>query len=178
MKIAIYCRLAFLLSLCVLTACGFGNSHQDLKDYMAEVKAKPKGHIEQIPAFNPYEAFTYGATAVRSPFDKPIAVKEITRLKPSSNVKPDLNRVKEFLERFSLESLSLVGSLEQNEELWLLIDDGVGGVHRIKQGNYIGRNHGQVVAAAETYVSVVEIVPNGLDGWVERPRTLKLRTDE
>lgn len=178
MKMAGFYRLAFMLCLSVLTACGGGDSHQDLKAYMAEVKAKPKGHIEAIPSFSPYEAFTYSATAVRSPFDKPIAVKEITRLKPSSHVKPDLNRVKEFLERFSLESLSLVGILEQKEQMWLLIDDGVGGVHRIKEGNYLGRNHGRVVEASETYLSVVEIVPNGLDGWVERPRTLKLRTQE
>lgn len=161
-----------------LSACS-GGDHEDLKAFMEEVKARPKGHIEPIPTFRPYEAFTYSATALRGPFDKPVDVKEITRIaQPSSNVKPDLNRVKEFLERFNIEALSMVGSLEQYGQLWVLIDDGEGGVHRVKNGNYMGRNHGKIVETTETYVSVVEIVPNGVDGWVERPRTLKLRDSE
>lgn len=159
-----------------LTACGGG--YQDLDEFMAAIKAKPAGHIAPIPAFKAYKAFTYSATSLRSPFDKPIEVSEITRLQMASNVKPDPNRSKEYLEKFSLDSLKMVGSLEQGGVLWALMQDDDDGVHRIKIGNYIGRNHGRIVETTETYISVIEIVPNGVDGWIERPRTIKLKTLE
>lgn len=160
-----------------LTGCG-GGSYRDLDEFMAQTKAKPAGHIAPIPAFKAYKAFNYSATSMRSPFDKPIEVTEITRLQMASDVKPDPNRPKEFLEQFSLDSLTMVGSLEQSGTLWALMQDDDGGVHRVKTGNYMGHNHGRIVEAAETYISVIEIVPNGIDGWIERPRTIKLKTVE
>lgn len=169
--------LLLLPLLATLGGCG-GSDFEDLKAFMAQAKARPKGHIEPIPTFTPYKAFSYSATAMRSPFDKPVAVKEITRLGTAVAVKPDLNRPKEFLERFNLESLVMVGTLEQLGQLWILVDDGEGGVHRVRKGNYIGRNHGRILEATDTYLSVIEIVSNGGDGWVERPRTLKLRDTE
>ena len=52
--------------------------------------------------------------------------------------------------------------------------DGEGGVHRVRVGNYLGKNHGKIVSATETSVEVIEIVPSGVGGWLERPRTIKL----
>jgi len=171
-------KLFLLISmLAALGGCG-GSDFDDLNAFMAQAKARPRGHIEPIPTFTPYKAFSYSATALRSPFDKPVAVKEITRLGSAVAVKPDLTRPKEFLERFNLESLSMVGTIEQLGQLWILVDDGEGGVHRVRKGNYVGRNHGRIVEATETYLSVIEIVSNGGDGWVERPRTLKLSDAE
>jgi len=172
-----YKLMVLIPMLAALGGCG-GGDFDDLNAFMAQAKARPKGHIEPIPTFTPYKAFSYSATALRSPFDKPVAVKEITRLGSAAAVKPDLTRPKEFLERFNLESLSMVGTIEQLGQLWILVDDGEGGVHRVRKGNYIGRNHGRIVEATETYLSVIEIVSNGGDGWVERPRTLKLSDTE
>lgn len=171
-------KLPLLLSAALLSACGSGGNFSDLNEFMAGVKAKPKGHIEPIPTFSPYEAFSYGATALRGPFSKPVAVMEITRLAPASDVTPDLNRTKEFLERFSIDTLAMVGTLERSGEMWVIIDDGSGGVHRVKKGDYLGKNHGKILEISGAYVAVVEIVPNGLDGWVERPRSLKMRDSE
>lgn len=170
-------RYIGVLMIGLLAGCG-GGTYQDLDEFMAATKARPAGHIAPIPAFKAYKAFTYSATSMRSPFEKPIEVSEITRLRMASNVKPDLNRTKEFLEQFNLDSMDMVGSLEQSGVLWALMQDENGGVHRIKEGNYIGRNHGRIVEATESYISVIEIVPNGVDGWIERPRTIKLKTSE
>ncbi|WP_101758333.1 pilus assembly protein PilP [Oceanicoccus sp. KOV_DT_Chl] len=160
-----------------LTACG-GADLQDLDDFMAEKKSRPAGIIKPIPVFKAYKTFSYSASSLRAPFEKPIEVTEITRLQMKSNVKPDPNRTKEYLEQFDLGSLAMVGTLEQGDTLWALIQDEQGGVHRTKISNYIGRNHGRIIEATETYLSVIEIVPNGVDGWVERPRTIKLKTLE
>lgn len=170
-------RITGVVAVAALVGCSSG-AYQDLDQFMAQTKAKPAGMIAPIPAFKAYKAFTYSATSMRSPFEKPIEVTEITRLQMASDVKPDENRPKEYLERFSLDSLTMVGSLEQNGTLWALMQDEDGGVHRVKTGNYVGRNHGRIVEASETYISVIEIVPNGVDGWIERPRTIKLKTLE
>ncbi len=164
-----------------LTACSGGASHSDLDDYMAQTKtdAASRSAIDPIPAFRPYTAFNYAATAFRAPFDMPIDVKELVRIGgPRSDVKPDSNRIKEYLEQFNLEGLDMVGSLQQKGQLWVLINDGNGGVHRVTTGNYLGRNHGRVVELSESQLSVIEIVSSGLDSWIERPRTLKLQEKE
>ena len=113
---------------------------------------------------------------LRAPFDRPVAAKELVELLPQSSVEPDSNRPREFLEQFNIESLRMVGTIEQHGQLWALIDDGQGNVHYVKQGNYIGKNHGKIVAATSNFIQITEIVPaGGAGGWVERPRTLELR---
>ena len=103
-------------------------------------------------------------------------MKKIARLAPVSSVKPDFNRVKQFLEQFSYDSLQMVGSLNLGGTLWALVQDSEGGVHRVKEGDYLGRNHGKIVSTLETQLSVIEIVPTGdEDSWMERPRTMKVR---
>lgn len=163
-----------LLLAVALTGCS-GGDYSDLDEFMKEKRAKPGGIIEPIPTFKAYEAFSYSAMALRSPFERPIEVREISQLQAVSAIKPDEDRAKEFLEQFTFDSLRMVGTLERGGTDWSLIRDPEGGVHRVKIGQYLGRNHGKVVDMTDTYVAVVEIVSDGTeDGWVERPRTLKL----
>lgn len=171
-------RLLFLpLALPVLMGLGACTSQgfSDLDRFMAEKRARPGGIIDPIPAFKAYEAFAYSATRLRSPFDRPIEVREIAQLQAISTVKPDETRAKEFLEQYTFDSLALVGSIDRGAENWALIRDPEGGIHRVQVGNFLGRNHGRIVEMAESYLAVVEIVSDGTsDGWVERPRTIEL----
>jgi len=169
---------ALVIFASVLVACGSGNSHQDLQDFMSEVRARPKGEVEPLPTFSPYKAFNYAAMTLRSPFDRP--VQEVQRLSSGNpeGIKPDLNREKEFLESFNLPALRMVGTLNQAGVLWALIDDGEGAVHRVKNGNYLGKNHGEIVLTTDAQLEIVEIVSNGLDGWLMRPRTIKIEEKE
>ncbi|MEM9316471.1 MAG: pilus assembly protein PilP, partial [Pseudomonadota bacterium] len=115
------------------------------------------------------------ATRLRSPFDRPIEVREITQLQSISAIRPDETRAKEFLEQYTFDSLQMVGTLERSGADWALILDPEGGIHRVQLGNFLGRNHGKIVELADTYLAVVEIVSDGTeDGWVERPRTIEL----
>ncbi len=157
-----------------LVGCSGGN-FSDLDSYMAEKRSRPGGIIAPIPTFKAYEAFAYSATTLRSPFDRPIEVREIAQLQAIAAIKPDENRTKEFLEQYTFDSLRMVGTLERDNSNWTLIKDPDGGVHRVKTGNYLGRAHGKIVEMTDTFLSVVEIVSDGTpDGWVERPRTIKL----
>ena len=158
----------------LLSACG-GRDFADLDAFMAEKRARPGGIIAPIPTFKAYEAFSYSATTLRSPFDRPVEVREISQLQAISAIKPDEDRAKEFLEQYTFDSLLMVGTLERGEGSWTLIKDPDGGVHRVTLGNFLGRSHGKVVEMTDTYVAVVEIVSDGTqDGWVERPRAIKL----
>jgi type IV pilus assembly protein PilP len=158
----------------VLSSCSSGG-FSDIDQYMADVKAKPVGVIEPIPVFKPYQVFRYNAAATRSPFEVPVKVREITSLARKSNVKPDLNRTKEQLESFNIESLAMVGTLSQAGQTWALIEDTAGSVHQVLTGNYMGRNHGRIVEVGNDSIAVIEIISNGKDSWIERPRTLKLK---
>lgn len=156
-----------------LVACS-GGEFSDLDRFMAEKRSRPGGTIKPIPTFKAYKAFSYSATAMRSPFDRPIAIRDIREILTLSDVAPDENRVKEFLEQFTFDSLTMVGSLSRAGVDWTLVRDPDGGVHRVRVGNYLGRNHGKIAEMTESYVAVVEIVSDGNDGWRERPRTIKL----
>jgi type IV pilus assembly protein PilP len=161
----------------VITGCVFQDDHQDLKDYIAEVRARPQGSIEPLPPVRTYDAFIYGATALRSPFDQPVEVKAVVGVR-SPDIKPDNTREKEFLESFNLDELAMVGMMEQKGSLWALMKDGVGGIHRVSLGNYMGKNHGKIISVTADQLDLLEIVSDGLGGWVQRPRTIKLSEKE
>ncbi len=166
--------IAFVFS---LVGCGEAD-HADLRQYIADQKRKPSGVIDPIPAFTPYEAFSYGAITLRSPFDIPIEEKELLVIEAQENVKPDLNREKEYLEGFPVAVMKFRGTLTKGGVLWALVDDGSGGIHPVTQGNYIGKNHGRIVSATNEQIDLIEIVSNGRQGWIERPRTIKLSEKE
>lgn len=157
-----------------LSGCGTGNDHGDLQTYMTEVRARPQGTIEPLPKFQPYEAFTYGASGLRSPFQAPLRADQASRQKGSKDIKPDDSRIRQFLEGFNIEMFELVGSLSNQEGMFALVR-GAGGVHRIRIGDYLGRNHGRIVAINEAQIDVLEIVPDGEGGWLERPRSMTLK---
>jgi len=162
------------LLLLSLTACDSSGDFADLQAYMNEVRARPKAPIEPLPKFQPYEAFTYSAAAMRSPFQPPVRIDLQQRQKGSAQIKPDESRPRQFLEGFNIEVFQMVGLLANGIGRFALVD-GAGGVHRIKVGDFLGRNHGRIVGINDDRVEVVEIVPDGEGGWLERPRTLTLK---
>jgi|TARA_R100000789_G_scaffold98714_1_gene103256 type IV pilus assembly protein PilP len=166
--------VAIALGTLVLTGCGVSGDFDDLRSYMDEVRAKPKGSIEPLPAFLPYEAFTYSAASLRHPFQPPMKIDLTQRQKGTKDIRPDETRIKQFLEEFNIENFVMVGTLAKGEGNYALIKGG-DGVHRVKVGDYLGRNHGRIVEISEAEVDVLEIVPDGEGGWLERPRSLTLK---
>jgi type IV pilus assembly protein PilP len=161
-----------LLSASVLAGCSA--SFDDVESQMQAIRQKPRGRVEPPPEFTPMPTYTYAAHQLRSPFAPPVAAEQQVSDKGKA-VEPDLNRPQEYLERFSLEALRFKGTLQKPEgPLFAIIEDGNGSSQRVKVGNYLGKNQGKIVDITPTQVSIVEIVPDGRDGWVERPRSLTL----
>lgn len=167
-------RLLCLCAVAFLSGCDGNSQFADLQGYMDEVRARPKGSIEPLPKFQPYEAFTYNAAGMRSPFQKPVKIDVASQQKGSKDIKPDEARVKQFLEGFNIEVFEMAGTLSDGVGVFGLVQ-GAGGVYRVKVGDYLGRNHGRIVSVTESKIDVVEIVPDGEGGWLERPRSLALR---
>lgn len=166
--------VGLLVPFILLSGCDFGGGFSDLQSYMDEVRARPPKAIEPDPEVPEYEPFTYRASSMRSPFQVPVRLAEAGKQSGSRDVRPDETRVKQFLEGFNIEMFDMVGTLSNEEGLYALVS-GAGGVHRVKVGDYLGRNHGRIQSIGDAQVDVVEIVPDGEGGWIERPRSISLK---
>jgi type IV pilus assembly protein PilP len=171
-------RLLNACLLVLLVGCGGGDEFADIKVFMREVENKPQGSIQPLPEFEPYQAFTYGATNRRSPFEPPVVVQAKTaEQKRNIGVKPPENHIKQHLERFNLASLSMVGTLQQENNIWALIEDPNGDVYRVQVGQYMGTQWGRIESINDIKIDINEIVSDGADGYLHRPKTLELRSD-
>jgi type IV pilus assembly protein PilP len=167
--------LIAMLMMTALSACSGNNNMADLQQHIINITLRPGGEIEPMPEFPPYAAFTYSAASMRSPFDVPLTVLMRETGQDAGMIMPDDNRPREPLEEFALASLTMVGMLYRDNRYVGLVRDETGAVHRVPVGAYMGRNHGRVHSVTPTQIDLVEIVPSGDGGWVERPRTLALQ---
>ena len=92
----------------------------------------------------------------------------------NNGIKPDFDRPTEPLEEFPLDSLRMVGTLEQREDQWALINDTDGTIHRVQPGNYAGQNHGKIIRITDFEIELTEIIPDGIGGWVERQSSIAI----
>ena len=170
-SLAIKNGLLLVLSALALTACG--SDMDDLDQYINEVKAKPGGRIEPLPEITPYEVFTYIADAqgLRSPFvpDTPAASGS------AGGARPDLERSREYLESFPLDSLGMVGTLYIGETMYGLVQTSDGLIHRVIPGNYMGQNDGRITEISESEIAVIEIISDGIGGYIERDAAIGLK---
>ncbi|MBV1914389.1 MAG: pilus assembly protein PilP [Pseudomonadales bacterium] len=162
-----------VLALSALVGCSSENGMKDLNNFVEKVKEKPSGTIDPLPQFLSYEAFSYKAARLRDPFSPPVDVVIQKKKGPIDySISPDTNRPKEYLENFNLATLKMVGSIERDASVWALINDGQGGIYTVTDGNYLGLNHGRVTETTEGHLYLLEIVPDGQGGWLERPQRL------
>lgn len=154
--------------LLVLGGCSGGMD--ELQQRVAEIKSRPGERIEPLPEIKPNESFVYNASGIRSPF-VPSAP---ARSDVANAVRPDVKRAREFLEQFPLDTMRMVGTLQLEGRNYGLIQGKDGLVHRVLPGNYIGQNDGRVTGITSTRISVIEIIPDGIGGYIERPAALAL----
>jgi len=157
--------------------CAGGDQYADIKSFMKEVEGKPLPGIAPLPEFEPYQPFTYGASNRRSPFEAPVIIPpKSDEQRRNVGVKPPQDHVKQYLERFSLASLQMVGYLKRDDGSWALVEDDTGGVHRVQVGDYMGSNWGKIESISDTRIDVTEIVSDGASGWLRRPRSIELKS--
>jgi len=157
-------------ALVLLCLSGCSGDMDELQQKVAEIKSRPGERIEPLPQIKPYETYAYNAGNLRSPF---------IQSAPASNdvanaIRPDAKRAREFLEQFPIDSMKMVGTLALQGKNFGLVQGKDGLVHRVLPGSYMGQNDGRVVSITPTRISVIEIVPDGVGGYIERPAALAL----
>ncbi len=167
-------RLSVLLAaVFALSACG--GDMDDLRAYIDEVKARPGGRIEPLPSIKPTPTFVYTAdqAGARSPF-----VPDTPQARVSDNPDavrgPDPNRPREFLEQFPLDTLRMVGTLEVRGASFGLVQTADGLIHRVAEGNHLGQNYGRITTITDSEIRLVEIISDGIGGYLERPAAVAL----
>lgn len=170
--------IAFRLVLAGLIAAGVGGCTRDTADldaWLAEVKSRPSAPIEAIPEMKPFDSFSYSSLNLRDPFAPLAFVSPQVASSNGAGPRPDSSRPRELLEEFPLDSLRMMGTLQQQGNLWALVKDPSGTIHRVQMGNYLGQNHGRVVAVDEQQVSVLELINDSTGNWLERQAALAIQ---
>ncbi|HPF58038.1 MAG TPA: pilus assembly protein PilP [Candidatus Competibacteraceae bacterium] len=159
----------------------------DLRGFVETTKrTTPIRKPDPPPVIEPYQPFAYTAQGLKDPFlispfaeeqeigdiaDQPVAPDG-----SYTGVRPDPNRVREELEKYSLGSLKMMGTVRMGgtDELWALVLAPDNVVHRVQKNNYLGTNHGKIINISEQRVDLKEIVPDGPGRWQERESFLSL----
>ncbi len=157
--------VAGLLGASLLAGCG---SDSELDRFIEATKKEPGGRVEPLPEVKPYDAFNYTDQNLRSPF-VPGGSGSL-----SAGLRPDSKRNREFLEQFSLDTLKMVGTLNLGANHFGLVSTKDGRVHRVVVGEHIGTNDGKITDITPSKIALVEIIPDGLGGYIERPAALGL----
>lgn len=169
-------RYCLLSSLALgLASCG-GNDMADLRAYVDEVRGRPKTGIDPLPGFAPVDTYRFSPEGLRDPF-QPAEPPEEVELDDSGGdgIRPDINRPREDLESYSLDSLRMVGTVNANSVRWGLVKANDGTIHRVRVGNYVGRSYGKILRIMEDRIELMEIIPDTRPGkWRERPASLAL----
>lgn len=168
-------NLTIFLSVVLLAGCTGGK--QDLEQWVQQQLARPPGEVEPLPEVITPEPVVYDAYDLRDPFMRPRADAEQAS-GSGSGPRPDPERRREFLERFPLDSLDMVGTISIGDQTFGLISDPEDTIHRVREGNYLGQNHGRILQVTPVAIEVMELVPDGTEGWMEREARIALPDDD
>ncbi len=160
--------LMILACVLALGACTKGDS--DLRQWLNEVKNRPAPPLEPLPIVEDPPVVVYSADGLRDPFGKP----PLNRMSNTGGPSPDMNRRRQPLEAFTLDSLSMVGTIGAGNSpvALVLAPDKV--TYRVTPGVYLGQSDGRVVSVSPNKIELVELVPDGNGGWLERQAHIAL----
>jgi len=166
--------VAALFAVAVLGACGRSvtsgpDDPSNLEKWVAEVKKRPAPALEPLPVMQQFETFEYAAQGLRDPFSNAFSDDG-----DGSGPRPDPNRRKELLEQFPLDSLDMVGTLGTGADQVALVTAPDKVTYRVRPGMYMGQAEGRVTDVSDTGIDLVELVPDGAGGWLERPASIAL----
>ena len=171
-------RLALMATMAAAALAGCDSGMSDLEQFVAETKQKHQGRVDPLPPFPEFQTATYTEQGLRDPF-KPSQTNATTVVAASTGgPRPSDNRRREALENYPLDSLKMVGILTQKSSNWALVQDREGTIHRVQPGNFAGQNHGKITRISETEINLVELIPDGISGWIQRSAQLKLDTGD
>jgi type IV pilus assembly protein PilP len=147
----------------------------ELESYAERVRARPAGPLEPVPEIALVAPFPYLPQDRRDPFVMDEQAADVAQQRNPSGISPDPLRPKGPLEAFSLDSLRMVGTLEQYEARWALIMSPDGTLYRVRTGDYLGRNDGKITRIDPNELLLTEIIEKAPGEWDERQASMALK---
>ncbi len=154
-----------------------GEQHTDLRQFVKDADSLPRGRIPPLPEAKPYEPFTYNAFDLVDPF-KPRKIEPPKGAAGAGGVQPDFNRRREPLEAYPLENLKMVGTLQNQKDVYALIKTPDNNLFRVRAGNYLGQNFGRIINITESNIKLKEIVQDTGGSWEEKDQSLQLQDEQ
>jgi type IV pilus assembly protein PilP len=162
------------LLLAVLAACT--GEQEELQQWMDQQKREVKPSVQPLSPPKKFDPQAYSALSSVDPFSTQkltVALKQEAR-QPNSMLAAEINRRKEPLEAYPVDSMTMVGSVvKQGRQYALLRVDNL--LYQVKVGDYLGQNYGKITKITETDISLREIVQDAAGEWVERSGSLQLQ---
>jgi len=170
-----------VLSVALLLHGCSSSADDELRQWMQTERSAIRPQVQPIPEPSKFEPKAYTTEQLLEPFsgEKLASVLRGAQSGPLSNsalIEPELNRRKEPLEAYPLDTMTMVGSLDRKGQLVALIRvDGL--LYQVKPGNYLGQNYGKITKITETEVLLREIVQDAAGEWMEKSTALQLQED-
>ncbi len=172
LRCCLFLRSGLLVAGLALTmlVTGCSDDQQELRAWMQEQRARTPIKIDPVPAPKHYEPFRYQSAALADPFGSPQLV-----ARASSGLTPDMKRPREALESFPLDTIRMIGRINDGRRNLALLQVG-GLVYQAKVGNHAGQNFGRITSVTESEVKLIEMVQDAAGDWTERETVLQLQT--
>ena len=161
-----------IIGIVLMTGCSERNEFAEMDAKLAEASLDQKVTVDRLPSFPGQDDYLYQSYGKRNPFASPVTDMEALADEKTKVDAPDLSRNKEPLELFGLPSLKVVGSLGDAAKLWALVQDPTGTVTKVKVGDKVGKNFGEVVQVTESKLVIVEKISNEKGIWFSQSRII------
>ncbi len=158
----------------LLAGCG-DSDEQEVRQWMKQVDAESHVAVPPLAPPKTFIPFVYASNDAVDPFNPNKLLVELAKAaNRGGGVRPDMERRKELLESYPLDTVKMVGTLQKGGVIYALLQIDRA-VHQVRAGQHVGQNFGLITSVSESAVNIKEIVQDATGDWVERMSKLELQ---
>lgn len=158
----------------LMVGCSGQDKFIEINGQLDEVELTQVSDVEPLPKMPLEKGYVYQSGSKRNVFERSSKPSQDTLYSKEKVNNPDLSRPKQPLEFFELLSLKMVGSLKSKTDVWALLIDSNGNINKVRKGDFVGKNYGQVIAIKDTQVIILEKVSDHRGGWFGQRQVVTL----
>ncbi|MGR5152097.1 pilus assembly protein PilP [Photobacterium swingsii] len=168
----LYASIAWLL-------IGCRANTDSIDQFITDAHIHAKIQADPLPEPYHFVADDFVMTSERIPFVQPQPEQiDSEEAQGKDCWQPDDTRRPQSLERFPLDQLAIKGVMDGGKHRWALIYTPESKLVKIKEGQYIGLNHGRVLKVTPRFIDIEEILSDGKGCWLKRETQLALKADD
>jgi type IV pilus assembly protein PilP len=164
---------AMLVASLSLYGCG-DSGIQEVNQWMQEVRQQTRVSIKPLSPPKKFMPYTYEVKGREDPYSSNKLAVAFAKAKGTGAIQPNLERRRELLESYPLDTLHMVGTLSKPGMTYGLVQADKS-VYQVKVGNYIGQNFGMITKITDSEIELKEVVQDASGEWVEREAKLELQ---